>query len=150
MSRMLLFGLSGLLLAVWTAPVQAQTTVNIVLDLSQVPGWVRGDDFEAASQQMHGLVADMFKVERPAWDFGVRQDSPRLTITFEPATQTTYPDLNAQILYEAAPGLGGEEVMKVEQNFLGTLQGVERAEIAPDGSLVLYAKDEGRIVARRT
>jgi len=42
-----------------------------------------------------------------------------------------------------------EEVMKVERNFLGTLQGVERAEIALDGSLVLYAKDEGRIVARR-
>lgn len=43
-----------------------------------------------------------------------------------------------------------DDLMKVEQNFLGTLQGVERAEIAPDGSLVLYAKDEGRIVARRT
>jgi heat shock protein HslJ len=43
-----------------------------------------------------------------------------------------------------------EDLMKAEQNFLATLQGVERGEIAPDGALVLHAKDEGRIVARRT
>jgi heat shock protein HslJ len=43
-----------------------------------------------------------------------------------------------------------EPLMEVEQRFLGTLANVERAEIAPDGSLVLYAKNEGRIVARRT
>ena len=42
-----------------------------------------------------------------------------------------------------------EDLMKVEQSFLATLQGVERGEIAPDGALVLYAKNEGRIVARR-
>ena len=43
-----------------------------------------------------------------------------------------------------------EDLMEVEQRFLATLANVERGEIAPDGALVLHARDEGRIVARRT
>ena len=43
-----------------------------------------------------------------------------------------------------------EPLMELEQRFLGTLVAVERAELAPDGSLVLHARNEGRIVARRS
>jgi heat shock protein HslJ len=39
---------------------------------------------------------------------------------------------------------------EVERRFLTTLAEVERAEIAPDGSLVLHARNNGQIVARRT
>jgi heat shock protein HslJ len=43
-----------------------------------------------------------------------------------------------------------EDLMELEQRFLATLADVERGEIAPDGALVLHAKNEGRIVARRS
>ncbi len=38
----------------------------------------------------------------------------------------------------------------VERRFLATLAEVERGEIAADGSLVLHAKNNGQMVARRT
>jgi heat shock protein HslJ len=40
------------------------------------------------------------------------------------------------------------DTMDVEDRFLATLGGVNRATIAPSGSLVLNAEDERRIVAR--
>jgi heat shock protein HslJ len=39
---------------------------------------------------------------------------------------------------------------ETEQRFLTTLNEVERGEIASDGSLVLHAKNDGRILARRS
>jgi heat shock protein HslJ len=41
------------------------------------------------------------------------------------------------------------ETMELEQRFLATLAQVSRADIAPDGALVLYAGEAGRIVARK-
>lgn len=43
-----------------------------------------------------------------------------------------------------------DQDMQVEQRFLATLADVERGEIASDGSLVLHAKNDGRILARRS
>jgi heat shock protein HslJ len=42
-----------------------------------------------------------------------------------------------------------DPLMKQEQAFLGVLQGVERFEIRPDGTLVLHAADKRSITARR-
>ncbi len=61
-------------------------------------------------------------------------DGDKLTFTQALSTMMACPDVD----------------MEIEQRFLTTLAEVERAEIGADGSLLLHARNNGQIVARRS